>query len=193
MLERMRPEVFDQVFSIMERSFPADEYRTYEEQKELLLEPRYHIYVCMRRDPDCACVEAFLSVWQFEDFTYIEHLASDPAIRGQGLGSAILQEAAAFFPKQICLEVEPPDTELAKRRIAFYQRNGFYLNSYPYIQPPISKGKRPLPLMIMTSGAGITEERFQELRTELYREVYKQSVCSSDKLASQGTESSGQP
>lgn len=176
MLERMRPEAFDQVFSIMERSFPADEYRTYEEQKELLLEPRYHIYVCMRQDPDRACVEAFLAVWQFEDFTYIEHLASDPAIRGQGRGSAILQEAAALFPNQICLEVEPPDTELAKRRIAFYQRNGFYLNSYPYIQPPISKGKQVLPLMIMTSQAGITEERFQQLRTELYREVYKQGI-----------------
>lgn len=176
MLERMQPEAFEQVFSIMERSFPADEYRTYEEQKELLFEPRYHIYVCMRQDPDHACVEAFLSVWQLEDFTYIEHLASDPAIRGQGLGSAILQEAFRMFPNQICLEVELPDTDLAKRRIAFYQRNGFCLNSYPYIQPPISKGKQPLPLMIMTSGACITEERFRKIRTELYREVYHQDV-----------------
>ena len=101
MLERMQPEAFEQVFSIMERSFPADEYRTYEEQKELLFEPRYHIYVCMRQDPDHACVEAFLSVWQLEDFTYIEHLASDPAIRGQGLGSAILQEAFRMFPNNL--------------------------------------------------------------------------------------------
>ena len=176
MLEKMQSEVFDQVFSIMERSFPADEYRTYDEQKALLSEPGYNIYVCMRHDLNGDYAAAFMSVWQFEDFTFIEHLAADPAIRGQGLGSAILQEAVWMFRGQICLEVELPDTDLAKRRIAFYQRNGFYVNNYPYIQPSISKGKQPLPLLIMTSGACITEERFEKLRTELYRKVYKLPV-----------------
>jgi len=188
MLEEMQSEAFDQIFSIMERSFPADEYRTYEEQKELLLEPGYHIYVCMQNGPDHGKIVAFMAVWRFADFTYIEHLASDPAVRGQGLGSAILQEAGRLFENQICLEVELPDTDLAKRRIAFYQRNGFCLNSYPYIQPPISKGKQPLPLLIMTSGACITEERFQKIREELYREVYKQPVSKGQPGRCRGTD-----
>ncbi len=33
MLELMQYRDFDQVFMIMEQSFPCDEYRTYEEQK----------------------------------------------------------------------------------------------------------------------------------------------------------------
>ena len=39
MLEIMKKDEFDQVFSMMERSFPAEEYRSYKEQKELLERP----------------------------------------------------------------------------------------------------------------------------------------------------------
>ena len=36
---------FDEIYEIMEQSFPEDERRTYEEQKGLLENPLYHIYV----------------------------------------------------------------------------------------------------------------------------------------------------
>lgn len=182
MLQSMQPCEFDQVFSIMERSFPADEYRNYEEQKQLLQEKAYEIYVVHQTDSktDSAEICAFLAVWQFADFTYIEHFASEPSVRGQGLGSRILQEVLARFRHPVCLEVEPPEPDaavipLANRRIAFYQRNGFCLNGYPYIQPPVSKGKQALPLKIMTSGECVTRERFEDIRTQLYRSVYRQN------------------
>ena len=44
-----------------------------------------------------------------------------------------LQELMTQQSKRICLEVELPETELAIRRIRFYERNGLYLNSYDYI------------------------------------------------------------
>ena len=62
---------------------------------------------------------------------------------------------------------------MKKRRIGFYERNGFFLNEYPYVQPPISQGRKPVPLMIMTSGAAISEKEFEEIRNTLYKEVYK--------------------
>ncbi len=173
-MQNMQPDEFDQVFSIMERSFSKDEYRTYEEQKQLLEDGRYHIYVMHQAAGSSGHVQAFLSVWQFEQFAYIEHFAAEPEVRGQGLGSRILQEAVQRFPGQICLEVELPETDMAKRRIAFYERNGFYLNSYPYMQPSISKGKQELPLMVMTYGEGVSKERFAAIRNTLYQEVYKQ-------------------
>lgn len=184
LLQEMQPFEFDQVFSIMERSFPADEYRNYEEQKQLLQEKAYDIYVVRQcqtdRKADGAGICAFLSVWQFADFTYIEHFASEPSMRGQGLGSRILQEVLERFRHPVCLEVEPPQPDaavipFANRRIAFYIRNGFCLNEYAYIQPPVSKGKRALPLKIMTSGECVSKERFEEIRTQLYRSVYRQT------------------
>ncbi|MBR7146301.1 MAG: GNAT family N-acetyltransferase, partial [Oscillospiraceae bacterium] len=45
--------------------------------------------------------------------------------RGSGIGSELLDELIGTLPHPICLEVEPPETEIAKRRIAFYERNGF--------------------------------------------------------------------
>ena len=62
---------------------------------------------------------------------------------------------------------------MAKRRIAFYERNGFFLNKYDYIQPPMSKGKNPVPLLVMTSGGKVSAKRFDEIKKCLYREVYK--------------------
>ena len=170
MLEFMNPQQFDQVFSIMEHSFPIDEYRTYAEQKCLLDNPKYKLYTLP--DTQNSQISAFVSIWLFSDFAYIEHFAVSAAARCQGLGSSILNEIKHILSCQICLEVELPKTDLAKRRIAFYKRNGFALNDYPYIQPALSKGRHPLPLLLMTTDGTITPDRFAYIKTTLYQHVY---------------------
>ncbi len=174
MLRKMNEIEFDTVFSIMEASFPIDEYRPYDEQRALLYDAKYCIYVLA--DSDSADLKGFIAIWQLEDFAFIEHFAVNPIYRNQGLGTLILQEIRRLTGCQICLEVELPQTDLAKRRIAFYKRNGFYLNDYPYMQPPISKGRQPIPLLIMTSGDAISETRFEEMKKTVYREVYKAGI-----------------
>lgn len=171
MLRKMNETEFDTIFSIMETSFPVDEYRPYDEQKALLQDTRYCIYVLP--DSDNGTPKGFIAVWQFDDFSFIEHFAVNPVYRNQGLGAFILQEISRLSGRQLCLEVELPQTDFAKRRIAFYKRNGFFLNEYPYMQPPISKGRQPIPLLIMTSGDIISEARFEEMKKTVYREVYK--------------------
>lgn len=173
MLEVMHRNEFNQVFSIMESSFPIDERRLYEEQKELLNDPMYRIYVL--RDNGKNVLKAFIAIWQFTDFAFVEHFAVNQAYRNQGLGALILHEIVQSLSSQICLEVEFPETDFAKRRIEFYKRNGFFLNEYPYIQPPISKGRNPLPLILMTSKEGISPERFAVIKDSIYRVVYKVS------------------
>ena len=148
----------------MQASFSDDEYRPYDEQLALFEEPEYRIYYMPA---------GFLAVWEFESFIYIEHFAVDPALRNSGTGSAMLQELVKQYQKPICLEVELPEDELTRRRIGFYERNGFVFNEYPYIQPPISKGKSPVPLRIMTYKSEITREEFQKMKEILYRRVYK--------------------
>ena len=151
-------------YRIMQASFSDDEYRPYDEQLALFEEPEYRIYYMPA---------GFLAVWEFESFIYIEHFAVDPALRNSGTGSAMLQELVKQYQKPICLEVELPEDELTRRRIGFYERNGFVFNEYPYIQPPISKGKSPVPLRIMTYRSEITREEFQKMKEILYRRVYK--------------------
>ena len=148
----------------MQASFSDNEYRPYDEQLALFEEPEYRIYYMPA---------GFLAVWEFESFIYIEHFAVDPALRNSGTGSAMLQELVKQYQKPICLEVELPEDELTRRRIGFYERNGFVFNEYPYIQPPISKGKSPVPLRIMTYKSEITREEFQKMKEILYRRVYK--------------------
>ena len=45
LIEVLRKTDFDLVYTLMEKSFPEDERRTYNEQKELLSNPVYKIYV----------------------------------------------------------------------------------------------------------------------------------------------------
>ncbi|MBQ9097731.1 MAG: GNAT family N-acetyltransferase [Clostridia bacterium] len=159
---------FGKMFEIMGKSFPTDERRSKEEQKKLFENPVYKVYCVKEKE-----VKAFIAVWEFECFVYIEHFAVSPEYRNEGLGSKILAALKEMYNKKICLEVEPSEIDMAKRRINFYERNGFYLNEHPYIQPPISKGKKEVPLMIMTSGAPITKQEFEEIKHTLYKEVYK--------------------
>lgn len=167
MLQRINETDFPEIYRIMQASFSDDEYRPYDEQLALFEEPEYRIYYMPA---------GFLAVWEFESFTYIEHFAVDPALRNSGTGSAMLQELVKQYQKPICLEVELPEDELTRRRIGFYERNGFVFNEYPYIQPPISKGKSPVPLRIMTYGEAITRETFEAMKNVLYRSVYKYGV-----------------
>ena len=164
MLQRINETDFPEIYRIMQASFSDDEYRPYDEQLAHFEEPEYRIYYMPA---------GFLAVWEFESFIYIEHFAVDPALRNSGTGSAMLQELVKQYQKPICLEVELPEDELTRRRIGFYERNGFVFNEYPYIQPPISKGKSPVPLRIMTYRSEITREEFQKMKEILYRRVYK--------------------
>lgn len=161
---------FDFVYQLMERSFPPNERRTYEEQKALLNNPRYNISIVPGLNAHS--LNAFLAYWTLGDLIFIEHFAVNPLRRSTGLGSAMLQDLTRQQTCRICLEVELPENDLAKRRIRFYERNGFFLNQYPYVQPSLSKGRSPIPLLIMTSGQPVSEEMFQKIKSTLYEYVY---------------------
>lgn len=168
-LRNISVDEFDAVYDIMEKSFPEDEYRSYDEQKMLFSKSEYDIYVV---DGDDSTLRAFVSVWDFDNFAYIEHLAVNPAFRNAGIGASILAAVKEKAGKRICLEVELPENDIARRRIGFYTRNGFSLNEYHYIQPPMSAGKNPVPLLIMTTDGAVDEKKFEYIKDKLYEKVY---------------------
>ena len=169
-MQKLRSADFDAVFHIMEQSFPIDEYRPYDEQRALLARHNYQILI--DREQAGGCIRGFLALWSFSDLVFVEHFAVAPAFRNQGIGAQMLRELIARAQKTLCLEVELPDTELAARRIAFYQRAGFAFNENPYWQPPISKGRQAVPLRIMTAPTPVSKAQFEHIQALLYREVY---------------------
>ena len=168
MITEITKDRFNEIYAIMEKSFPEDEFRPYIEQEALFSNQRYRVFGNIEEDR----LSSFIATWFFKDFIFIEHFATDPAYRNMGIGEKILSYLLETFSMPICLEVEKPENETQKRRVAFYTRNGFALNCFPYMQPPISQGKAPVPLMIMTSGGYVTEEEFLSIKKTLYNEVY---------------------
>ena len=169
MIERIHFNEFDKIYNIMEQSFPLTEFRPKEEQAKLFENKKYNVFGVK----DEETLLSIVAVWNFDEFIFIEHLATNPEYRNSGFGSKILHEIIYSTNKFVCLEVEPPENDLSRRRIAFYERNGLFFNDYPYTQPSISKGRPPIPLFIMTSREKIDEITFNKIKNTLYKEVYK--------------------
>ena len=166
--EKMKKEEFPKVWEIMEESFPLDERRPFEEQKALLANPVYSIYVLV----DCNQAQGFVALWKFENLAFVEHFAVAKEHRCKGFGAKLLSDVVSDLNTDVCLEVEPPCSDITKRRVEFYRRNGFVLNEFPYIQPPLSAGQQSVPLMIMTYKKAASKEEFELIRDTLYARVY---------------------
>ena len=134
---------FDEVFSIMKKSFPQEEMRNYEGQKALLERDDYFIKTYMHEDE----VAGFCAYYKFDNFIYIEHLACNPEVRGLGIGTKLVQQVIAEDENLVViLEVEPPVDELTKRRVRFYEKLGFKLNPHYHFQPSLNEGMDGLEL-----------------------------------------------
>ena len=70
-LEKLDRSDFEEVYRIMEQSFPADERRKKEGQQKLLEEEKYELLGVRNGGR----LLAFLAVWEFAEFVFIEHFA----------------------------------------------------------------------------------------------------------------------
>lgn len=88
-------------------------------------------------------------------------------------GGQMLDALLARFDKPACLEAELPETELAARRIGFYERHGFTVNAdYPYFQPALTPGGSPIPLHLLTTGGARTPAELRAIETLVHTRVY---------------------
>ena len=132
-------------FALYTISFPLHEQRTREKQERVLSHPEYHFDVIWEG-------ETFVGIllhWEEEGFSYVEHFATDPALRGQGLGARAL-ELLNSRGKSVVLEIDPPVDELSIRRKGFYQRAGFWENPFLHVHPPYRPQFKGHPLTVMT-------------------------------------------
>ena len=160
-IERMQPADFDAVYRLLTQSFPATERRGAAGQRALFSDSAYRVDIL--RAPDGG-VQALIASWDFDDFVFLEHFAVDPVCRSGGIGGQMLDEA------------ELPETELAARRIGFYERHGFTVNAdYAYFQPALAPGGDPLPMHLLTTGGACTACELRAIETLVHARVYGQA------------------
>ena len=164
-MEKLTDKDFDQMYALLQQSFIKDELRPYEAQKALFQEPLYHVFA--EREADGEQMIAFIAVWDFTDFVFIDYFAVHPAFRNRRLGEKMLQDLAHLTPKDICLEIETPRDELTFRRLHFYQRNHFVLCPFNYKQPPIAKGNAPVSLSLMSTQKITDKDDFERICKEI--------------------------
>ncbi len=140
-------------------SFPEEERRPWAdiERKIDSADPIFYFYVLQHN----AANVGFLTIWDLPWNVYAEHFAVCDSFRGNGFGAEVVKRLASsdgarsigLPSKPLLLEVELPETsELAARRIRFYERNGLVtLDDVPYFQPPYADGLPDVPMMLMAS------------------------------------------
>ena len=165
-IESAGGELFCRAFSLYESAFPYEERRDIIDQKKVMSNPDYHF---------CAIVEennfqGIMLYWQIGDMIYLEHFATLPELRGQGIGASALELLKAE-KKDIILEIEPPVDELTKRRYGFYCRNGFCMAPYYHVQAKYHVGDPDMELKILCCPGVISETQYRAFYDYLIREI----------------------
>lgn len=150
-------------------AFPPEEYRELKELREYT-DHTDNFYNNIIFDNDIPV--GFITYWDFNTFYYVEHFAINPALRNGGYGKKTLDYLCKELNRPIVLEVEMPLEEMAKRRINFYQRQGFVLWEKEYKQPPYKPGDGFLPMYLMAFGDLQCEQDFEMIKNRIHKEVY---------------------
>ncbi len=117
-------------------------------------------------------VAGFVIVWDLEEFVFIEHFAVEPNLRKLGIGEKTLSAIRIQFQKTIILETEPPNDEISRRRIGFYERNGFQKLSLKYFQPSYDGIKPEVELILLTTNIDFTDEELDFAVKKIRKKVY---------------------
>ena len=151
--------------------FPPNERREFEELKKQIYNDECNVNLILAGDK----VAGFIIYWNFTDFVFLEHFATEPCLRGLGIGEKTLTEIKTLFQKTAILETEPPADEMSQRRIGFYERNGFHLLERHYLQPSYDGKKPEVEMKLMCNSERISSEKLdkyiQQIREKVYHKI----------------------
>ncbi|TDH29031.1 GNAT family N-acetyltransferase [Segetibacter sp. 3557_3] len=165
--DRNNPDlvVFKELY---ESAFPLQERRYWQDLLALADHPVMQIEVVQVT----GAFAGFIVYWPFPDFVYIEHFAIKPEIRGAGVGASLLNQLLVQYD-YVVLEAEYASDEASDRRIRFYQRTGFHVAPYSYVQPPYRNGGNGLPMHLLTNQPVLSQSRFNEIVEIIRERVYE--------------------
>lgn len=152
-IENALDKYFTEAWDLYEISFPLEERRLKDAQVKVFKNLNYHFDVIIEDEKFIG----FLLWWEFDKLIFIEYFATAESIRNKGFGKLIIENFLKRSQKPIILEVELPDSIIRKRRIEFYKRLGFHLNSHFYEIQPVHEGFSALEFLIMSFPLAISE------------------------------------
>ena len=160
---------FSQVWDLYKTSFPENERRNINGQVHTLGLNNYYCQIVFKDDQ----FVGILFWWNFETLRYIEHIAIRPDRQNEGLGSEIMKDFLSLADsKPILLEVEPATTDIQKKRLRFYDKLGFKMNAYDYIQPAIQKSTNPVALKVLSFPSQLNIENYNAYITTYHSQVF---------------------
>ncbi len=153
-------------------AFPTEERRAKDYHIETMGREQFHCDVIIDSNEPIG----ILFWWDLTEFTFVEHFATTPAVRGKGYGNQILSEFISTNKKPTLLEVEHPTDEISRRRIGFYERMGFVLNDHPYRHPSYQQIKDEfVDLKVMTYPNSITDMELQRFISDEFPTIHFRS------------------
>ncbi|KGO01865.1 acetyltransferase [Porphyromonas gulae] len=153
-----RSAVIRYVWELYTTSFPAEERRSYDNfLRTVLSDPSCSLFLIGERDV-AEEAKGFIINWTLApELSFIEHFAIAPEWRNRNIGQTAIEMMTALALSSdscVLLEAEPPLTEIARRRIGFYERAGFEIIDTDYTQPPYEEDGRGVPLYLMAYNKG---------------------------------------
>lgn len=167
-IKRTESDEYNYIESLLVDSFPTDEYRELGEQRKNTREKENFELLYAATDDGPI---GFVSLWNFDNFSYIEHLAIHPQKRNMGYGQMIMQNIKER-KNYVVLETELPDDDIKKRRISFYEHLGFKIYDNEYIQPAYKSGSNEIKMNLMYWGAKDTKLPFEDVKNKIHTYIY---------------------
>lgn len=160
---------FKRLTTLYTEAFPSEERREIQQLEEMLLAEPAMYFNAVECDGQLAGLFVY---WDFGTFYYLEHLAVFAGMRNKKIGQHILDWVREHLKGVRLLEVEPAETEMAIRRIHYYERNGYHILDKQYLQPSYTAGGTAFPLWIMgneiPANAAVLQEQLQLIKDKVY-------------------------
>jgi len=146
------------------------------------------------RERENACAEGVLCdgkliglvfFWRFTEpvkFIFGEYIVIAPHWQGRGVGEVVVHTLLAREGVPLVFETEPPETETARRRIAFHERIGGRLWDASYMQPTYHADLPWIPMYLYRNGE-IADGFRDAIREAIHREVYNVTSNYEQKLS----------
>jgi len=157
-IENKKDKYFEIAWQLYLDSFPEIERRTLEEQEEILTDKNFKMTCYVEDD----VLISIVFYWKISSYTFLEHFAVNSELRGQSFGSKILQKFIND-KKNIVLEIEPIVDEITQKRLKFYKKFGFVVNSHEHLQIPFREGAKELKLLLMSQEKTLSQQEYKVL------------------------------
>lgn len=149
-------------------SFPPEEYRQLEQLREFTDRTgNFHNNIIFDDDLPIG----FITYWDFGNFYYVEHFATNPALRNGGYGKRTLEYLCDYLTPH-CTRSGASGRRNGKETYRLLPTSRFVLWKKDYRQPPYKPGDHFLPMYLMVHGNLDPEKDYEDIKHKLHTVVY---------------------